>query len=52
MSIQYVLTKEKFAKYSWCTCSRWQDTLISVVISYEMTYAIVVSVPVENMTNI
>jgi hypothetical protein len=40
--------KGKLAKYRWCTCSRWQNTLIPVVNSNGMTDIIVVTVPTEN----
>jgi cytochrome c oxidase subunit IV len=44
--------KEKVAKYSWKTCSRWQNTLIPMVNSNGLTYTIVVSVSTENTTDI
>jgi hypothetical protein len=44
--------KEKIVKYSWRTCSRWQDTLILWLILREVTYEIMVSVPTENMIDI
>jgi hypothetical protein len=44
--------KEKIAKPKWRTYSRWQFTLIPVVSSSDMTYANVVSIPVENTTDI
>jgi hypothetical protein len=39
--------KKDFAKYRWCTHSRWQFALIPVVSSNSMTYTNVVSVPAE-----
>jgi hypothetical protein len=49
MSALYVLTKRKpFANYRWCTHSRWQSPLISVVSSSGMTYAIIVIVPAKD----
>jgi hypothetical protein len=48
MLILYVPHQKKFfVKYRWCTCNRWQFTLIPVVSSSGMTYANVVSVPAE-----
>jgi hypothetical protein len=44
--------KEKIVKYSWHTCSRWQDTFILWLILHEVTYEIMVSVPIENMIDI
>jgi hypothetical protein len=44
--------KKFFGRYSWRTCSRWLDALIPWWILHEITYAIVVSVPIENMTEI
>jgi hypothetical protein len=40
--------KEYIVKYSWRTYSRWQIVLIPVVSSSGMTYANMVSVPIEN----
>jgi fumarate reductase subunit C len=42
--------KEKFVNYSCCTCSWWQKLHSSSwLILREMTYTIVVSVPIENI---
>jgi hypothetical protein len=44
--------KEKVAKYSWKTCSRWQNALIPMVNSNGLAYTIVVSVSAKNTTDI
>jgi hypothetical protein len=43
----FLIKIKAFAKYRWRTYSQWQFTHIPVVISSEMTYGSVVSIPAK-----